>query len=990
LSTISERRRQEAEDAVAAARLAEAAGDTARARAWLERAHRLATGDRAVAMLLAQARIADRAPREAAELLESVIADVPLREAWWTLASVRLAIGDVAGAAAAMAEALRRFRLPETVPRAAEAIARAAGIPGWCGLGPRGPFAVTLPGAAPARRRRDKAGVAFTSGERALLGSPLDPAVLARVEGAVWTEGTDLVGWAWHPADPDRDPVLTVSGGGGLRRVVAADRGIQTPRPLVQARGFRVVLGARDAAGPVSVTAGGRALGGSPLDPFAEHRAARAHGAALARAYPLAGRARPIAPQPVHADIEGLPARAPSRPDRKVAVVLPVHGTGDAANREATLACLAALDATLPKGAALVIVDDASTDAALVAALGARARDAGTTLIRLRHNLGFCASASAGLRAAWGLRPARDVVLLNSDTIPAPGWVEMLREAVHAAPDIGSASPLSNDATILSYPRADKRNAMPADVAAMGRLAAAAGGAPVALPTGVGFCLYLRRECLGETGLLREDLFAQGYGEENDFCRRAAWLGWRHIGVPRAYVAHVGGGSFGTAATALVARNSEAMERLHPGYAASIARWIEADPLAPARRALDASRLAARIGTRLAARIGTRLAARIGTRLGARKRREAVLLVTHDDGGGVERAVMARAASVAAEGREALLLRPVLLGDGEGEPRYRAGFCRLDDAEGAFPNLVFRVPQELAALHALLRRRSLVSVEIHHLLGHDRAVSGIASAMGVALEWHVHDYACVCPRVTFSLPDGRYCGEPAEVAACEACIADNGRRDGGDWSVAELRAASLAAFSASPVVVPSADVASRLARHLKGVAAIVARAEDDGDLPPLERPPPAQPRSAGRRRVAVPGAIGPEKGYDVLLACARDAAARNLDLEFVVVGHTMDDTRLMDTGRVWVTGRYEEAEGEALLRAQGASLAFIPSTCPETWCFALSLAWRAGLVAGAFDLGAQGQRIRATGRGFVLPLGLPPGAINSALMSAEALAMRRG
>jgi glycosyltransferase involved in cell wall biosynthesis len=203
-------------------------------------------------------------------------------------------------------------------------------------------------------------------------------------------------------------------------------------------------------------------------------------------------------------------------------------------------------------------------------------------------------------------------------------------------------------------------------------------------------------------------------------------------------------------------------------------------------------------------------------------------------------------------------------------------------------------------------------------------------------------------------------------------------------TVAALRAASLAAFSAGPVVVPSGDVASRLARHLPGISARVARPEDDGDLPGLERPP------AGRRRVAVPGAIGPEKGYDVLLACARDAAARNLDLEFVVVGHTMDDTRLMDTGRVWVTGRYEEAEGEALLRAQGASLAFIPSTCPETWCFALSLAWRAGLVAGAFDLGAQGQRIRATGRGFVLPLGLPPGAINSALMSAEALAMRRG
>jgi len=38
----------------------------------------------------------------------------------------------------------------------------------------------------------------------------------------------------------------------------------------------------------------------------------------------------------------------------------------------------------------------------------------------------------------------------------------------------------------------------------------------------------------------------------------------------------------------------------------------------------------------------------------------------------------------------------------------------------------------------------------------------------------------------------------------------------------------------------------------------------------------------------------------VLLACARDAARRDLDLEFVVVGHTIDDTRMMATGRVLI------------------------------------------------------------------------------------------
>ena len=58
-----------------------------------------------------------------------------------------------------------------------------------------------------------------------------------------------------------------------------------------------------------------------------------------------------------------------------------------------------------------------------MAALDALARRRRITLIRNRRNLGFAASANVGMRAAAG----HDVVLLNSDTLVAPGWVEGLR-----------------------------------------------------------------------------------------------------------------------------------------------------------------------------------------------------------------------------------------------------------------------------------------------------------------------------------------------------------------------------------------------------------------------------------------------------------------------------------------------------------------------------------------------------------------------------------
>jgi glycosyltransferase involved in cell wall biosynthesis len=133
--------------------------------------------------------------------------------------------------------------------------------------------------------------------------------------------------------------------------------------------------------------------------------------------------------------------------------------------------------------------------------------------------------------------------------------------------------------------------------------------------------------------------------------------------------------------------------------------------------------------------------------------------------------------------------------------------------------------------------------------------------------------------------------------------------------------------------------------------------------------------------VAIIGAIGTEKGYDVTLDCARDAARRDLPLEFVVIGYTHDDLRLIDTGRAEITYRFAPDRAVAEITAQGADLAFIPSIWPETWCFALSDAWAAGLKAAVFDIGTQAERVRATNKGWVLPLALPPLAINNTLIA---------
>ncbi len=900
----------------------------------------------AVSLGLALLSLGDAA---AADLFAGIAARHDVQEVWLGLCAARRLAGDLDGAASALTAGLSRHVLadPATVAALAADVVRRSGAVGWCGVRPDGALTVACSGRAAVTAEADRLSVMLDG--RHLLGSPLNLAAMRRVEGCVWAADGVLTGWAWHPGDAGRDPVLEVGppDGGAVRRVTATDQGIRAPRPLARARGFTVT----GITGPVSVRgADGRDLAGSPLDAAAESRAAAQAAASIARTLPVAGRRGRAAPfLPMPAGLRGAPAVAPRRPRRRAAVVVPAYR-----GAAMTLTCLEAVFATTPAGTVVIVVDDASPEAELRAALDRLAAAGRVRLLRHRRNLGFPAAANAGLRAAAALPGEPDIVLLNSDTRPAPGWLDRLRAAVHAAADIGTACPLSNDATILTYPD-PLHPGVPLDGLAPADLPA------VDIPTAVGFCMYLRRECLIATGLLREDVFAQGYGEENDFCLRATALGWRHVAVPGAYVAHLGGQSFGAARTALLARNLDVLERLHPGYAALIADWQRADPLAPARRALDAARWVAR-----------------------ERSGPAVLLVTHDHQGGVERAVRERGAALAGEGMRAILLRPVqdVSGSAEAlERRYLPGLCSVDLSDGGFPNLRYRLPEELPELATLLAPERVARIELHHLLGHHHSVTELAARLSVPYDVRVHDYAWFCPRINLIGADNRYCGEP-DVAGCEACISDAGSALEEAIGPAALIARSAADLAgAARVVVPSPDTAARLRRHFPAVRPVVEPHETDADLPPL-RPLPA----GGARRVGVVGAIGIPKGYDLLLACARDAARRELSISFTVVGHTHDDARLLETGRVFVTGPFREAEAPTLLQAQGVHLAWLPSLWPETWCYALGHAFRAGLGVVAFDLGAPAERIRRTGRGWLLPLGLSPASLNNALLALRPMA----
>jgi GT2 family glycosyltransferase len=959
---------------------------------WLERAHRLVPADPNVTLTLASACLAND-PTRAALLFQSVADQYDIRQAWQGLAAARLRLVGPDEAAEPLAVVLSRFAFMPETNSLAEAIGSRRGSPGWCGLRADGTLEIHVPEALgmaaidvsldgkpvwgavlPAGWERGRT-IEVRIGGVALLGSPIEIGAIRRLAGCVEVWDGGLRGWAWHPGDPETLPILTVVDQAGrlLRRLVATDEtiAIADTGPLARPRSFRLArTELPEAPGLVHVTGpDGKDLPGSPLHPLWDEVGHVAAAMRLGRAYsavpaaPSGGGGGDVAVP--HDEVVGAVLRAdgpvPGRAigadgvQRPVTIVIPVHNGG-----ALVLACLASALAGVPQDVGVLVVDDGSSDAGLIAALDDLARRGKIALLRHPRAQGFPAAANAGIRAARG----RDVVLLNSDTLVPSGWIERLRAAAYGSGDIGTVTPLSNDASILSYPGSAGSNPRP-DQAATNRLDRAAeranGGAVVDIPVGVGFCLYLRRDCLNAVGVLRADLFAQGYGEENDFCLRARRLGWRNVALTGLFVGHHGGVSFGGGAVHLRARNSRILEQLHPGYQALIEAYLAHDPLAEARRRIDLHRWRER----------------------GRKWPQSAILIGHNGGGGVEQRLIHAIGMHGRAGRRPIVLRPGETAAGEPAIAVRDGVA--DD----LPNLVFGMKRELPALLRLLRAAKPEIVEAHHLVDYSSAIYDVVRLLGVPYDVHVHDYGWFCPRISLVGTHDRYCGEP-DLEGCETCVADNGHFLPEDITVADLRLRSAGFLSgARQVVVPSDDTGIRMRRHFDRLVTVTVPHEDDTVVTaasgPTETPLGRVGSGAakrGRTSVCVVGGIGVHKGFDVLLACARDAVRRDLDLEFVVVGHTIDDERMLTTGRVFVTGRFETGEAVGLIARQNAQLGFVASICPETWCLSLGDMWRAGLRAAAFDIGAPAERIRHTGRGILLPLGLSPSAINNALLAA--------
>ncbi|RLP54828.1 MAG: glycosyltransferase [Ketobacter sp.] len=601
----------------------------------------------------------------------------------------------------------------------------------------------------------------------------------------------------------------------------------------------------------------------------------------------------------------------------EIDIIIPVHS-----GLQETLRCIGSvLSAQCQTPFAVQIIYDCGPDPSLEQCIDRiAAADRRVTVHKNEKNLGFVKTVNIGFR----LHQDRDVIILNSDTEVCGDWIDRIVAIARQDRSIATITPFSNNAEICSFPVLCRYNALPPDSTPelLDRLFSQLPDRPlIELPTGVGYCMFISRFALSKVGMFDETLFGKGYGEENDFCRRAKAKGFLNVLAPNVFVFHAGGVSFGDEKAERVEAAIAEIDRLYPEYIREVHTHIVNDP---ARKI----------------RVG------FVEKLLRRRNRPIVLHISHGLGGGTIRYIEELSDSLA-DGYESIVLEP-----------KSSAVCRLKLPLWSGESLNFDLKNGTDEISRILKTLPLAGVVISHIKGIETMVMPLLQKLQLPVWCVLHDFYFIAGNPTLTNKDGKFI-QPLpspDVGFEESSLF---YEDVGKSKWAQYVHPIL--LKADKVIAPS-ESTKHYYRHFFPTLKIEVHPHPDYET--IDKYPPvitSNIRSVSK--IAVIGALGLEKGADLLERVALLSITTGKPLEFHLIGYAYRPLH-----RAVIThGAYEDCDLPSLIQTISPDLVWYPCQWPETYSYTLSAVLRAGAPLLVPKLGALADRTRGRPATYHLP-----------------------
>lgn len=526
---------------------------------------------------------------------------------------------------------------------------------------------------------------------------------------------------------------------------------------------------------------------------------------------------------------------------------------------------------------------------------------------------------------AISMHPDRDVLWLDSDSEVFDNFLDRMHAIAYAQTNCASITPISNNAASFGYPLTSQDNlyALLVEDKNINILAADVNsGINVEAPTGLGYCLYIKRVSLNQVGMFDEKFCSQ-HAMIHDLCWRFVKSGYTNLITPTVFVRQYASTTYEQKKNGFFLEHLLQLREKHPDYLVAISDFISADPLKSSRIRLDAR-----------------------TWLSTHKYEQTVLHLVHAKGGGTQGFIDALTLRLNSMNIGSLILHC-----------SDTNALKADVASNDFPNLEHinfsYSPEEL---EALILGAKVKHIHVHSLISFDYplilCLKELKKRSDIKITVSIHDYDWICSAINL-MPDAAafdatYCTNPKN-ARCILCD----RRLCNSTFTKRLYSKALFSF-ADRITVPDEDVADKMSSLFPDVEFCIVPHNEDYQF--------IKTNSSAENQKLIIGCLGliqHTKGFNVVEKLTKYIKDNNLNAECVIIGSCPRNLHPVTR----TTGPYNRDNLTQFVQSEHPSVWFQTSIVPETYSYTLSEMLATDIPVACFDIGAPARRLRKLGLG---------------------------